>query len=126
MRAARRSRNQTGNRSMRTHKSYFAFIGHRVSGLVLALFLPLHFLVLGLALEGTDPLNRFLAFSELPLVKAAEWGLVVLLSTHLLFGIRILMLELTDWPDTNDGRTGWIIPSAIAALIVGFIFLLQL
>ena len=54
---------------MRTHKSYLAFIGHRVSGLVLALFLPLHFLVLGLALEGTDPLNRFLAFSELPPVS---------------------------------------------------------
>ncbi len=112
--------------SMRTHKSYFAFVGHRVSGLLLALFLPIHFLVLGLALEGADALNRFLAFSELPLVKAAEWGLVVLLAIHLLFGIRVLMLELTDWPNSADGRTAWIIPSVIAALLVGVIFLAQL
>lgn len=112
--------------SIRSHKSYFAFVGHRISGLVLALFLPIHFLVLGLALEGTDPLNRFLAFSELPWVKASEWGLVVLLSLHLLFGLRVLMLELTDWPDTADNRTGWIIPATIVALLVGFIFLLQL
>ncbi len=111
---------------MRAHKSYFAFIGHRISGLLLALFLPIHFLVLGLALEGADPLNKFLAFSELPLVKAAEWGLVVLLSMHLLFGLRVLMLELTDWPNTSDGRTGWIIPSVIVALVVGFVFLVQL
>ena len=111
---------------MRSHKSYVAFIGHRISGLLLALFLPIHFLVLGLALEGTDPLNRFLAFSELPLVKVAEWGLVVLLSVHLLFGLRVLMLELTDWPNASDGRTGWIIPSVVAALVVGFVFLAQL
>ena len=111
---------------MRSHKSYIAFVGHRISGLLLALFLPVHFLVLGLALEGADPLNRFLAFSELPWVKAAEWGLVVLLSVHLLFGLRVLMLELTDWPNALDGRTGWIIPSMIAAVVVGFVFLAQL
>ena len=110
-------------KSMRSHKSYIAFIGHRVSGLVLALFLPVHFLVLGLALEGADTLNRFLVFSELPLVKFAEWMLVVLLSVHLVFGFRVLMLELTDWPDTADGRTGWIVPGIVAALAVGFIFL---
>lgn len=114
------------NTSIRSHKSYIAFVGHRISGLLLALFLPVHFLVLGLALEGTDSLNRFLAFSELPWVKAAEWGLVVLLSVHLLFGVRVLMLELTDWPNTSDSRTGWIIPSVIAAIVVGFVFLAQL
>jgi len=107
------------------HKSYLAFIGHRISGLLLALFLPVHFLVLGLALEGAAPMNRFLSFSELPLVKFAEWGLVVLLSVHLLFGVRVLMLELTEWPNKQDGRTGWIIPSVVAALIVGLVFVLQ-
>lgn len=112
--------------SMRTHKSYIAFIGHRISGLLLALFLPVHFMVLGLALDGAAGLDRFLRFSELPWVKAAEWVLVVLLSLHLLFGCRILMLELTDWPNARDGRTGWIVPSIIAALVVGAVFLLQL
>lgn len=116
---------------MRIHKSYLAFIGHRLSGLVLALFLPVHFLVLGLAIDGADSLNQFISITELPFVKAAEWGLVVLLCVHLLFGFRILMLELTDWPTTRDGvtgdgRTGWIIPSVIAALIIGFVFLAQL
>ena len=112
-------------KSMRGHKSYLAFVGHRISGLVLALFIPVHFLVLGLALEGADTLNRFLVFTELPLVKVAEWILVVLLSVHLLFGFRVLMLELTDWPNTADNRTGWILPSVLGALIIGFIFLAQ-
>ena len=111
--------------ALRTHKSYVAFIGHRISGLLLAIFLPFHFLVLGLALEGADTMNRFLTLTELPGFKFAEWGLVVLLSLHFLFGLRVLMLELTDWPNSIDNRTGWIIPCAIVALFVGFIFLLQ-
>jgi len=111
--------------AVRKHKSYFAFLGHRLSGLLLAIFLPFHFLALGLALEGAETMDRFLTLTELPLVKFAEWGLVVLLSLHFLFGIRILMLELTDWPNNTDNRTGWIIPFAVAALFIGFVFLLQ-
>lgn len=113
-------------RGMRTHKGYLAFVGHRVSGLLLALFLPIHFLVLGLALEGAEQMDRFLTLAELPLVKAAEWGLVVLLSLHLLFGFRVLMLEMTDWPSPADGRVSWILPSAIVALLIGVVFLVQL
>ena len=37
--------------------SYLAFVMHRLSGLALALFLPLHFLVLGLAIEGEARLD---------------------------------------------------------------------
>lgn len=113
-------------RPVTKHKGYFAFIAHRVSGLLLAIFLPVHFLVLGLALEGADGLDRFLSFSELPLVKFAEWGLVVLLALHLLFGLRVLLLELTDWPSQSNSRTHWIVPCTLTALFVGFIFLVQL
>ncbi len=41
-------------------------------GIMLALFLPMHFLALGLALDGAGTLDRFLAFAELPLVKASD------------------------------------------------------
>lgn len=111
---------------LRTHRSYLAFLGHRVSGLLLALFLPVHFLVLGLALSGADSLNRFIKFTELPWVKAAEWGLVVLLSLHFLFGLRILILEMTNLSGPTGNLVSWILPCSAAALFVGFVFLAQL
>ena len=49
------------------------------------------FLMLGLALERAA-LDRALAWAELWPVKLAEWGLVVLLVLHLLFGARLLVL----------------------------------
>lgn len=110
---------------LRNHKSYVAFIGHRVSGIALALFLPFHFLLLGSAIRGSAALDSALALVDNPLFKIAEWGLVVLLAAHLLFGIRILLLEFSAWPGTAENRTGWIIPVIVASFFVGVIFLLQ-
>ncbi|MEM7260212.1 MAG: succinate dehydrogenase, partial [Pseudomonadota bacterium] len=52
-------------RPHRSHPLWFAFILHRLSGVVLALFLPLHFYVLSLALTDPVALNGFLSFSDL-------------------------------------------------------------
>ena len=79
---------------------YLAFLLHRLSGLGLALFLPFHFYVLALALEGEAELNRFLHWSQAPLVKLAETGLVFLLAIHLFGGLRLLALENMPWRDT--------------------------
>jgi len=117
---------KVNSNSLRTHKSYVAFLGHRLSGIALALFLPAHFILLGSALGGAQPLDRYLVFTDLAIVKFAEWGLVVLLAIHFLFGVRVLMLEFTEWPTRADARTGWIIPSVVAAVFIGVVFLLQL
>ena len=68
---------------------------HRVSGIALALFLPAHFWVLGQGLA----MDAFLKWTEQPLVKFAEWGLVVLLAAHLGGGLRVLALEFLSWRD---------------------------
>ena len=59
------------------HPTYLAFVIHRVSGLLLALFLPLHFWALGSAIRGEASLDGFLRWTDSPLVKAAEFGLVL-------------------------------------------------
>lgn len=107
----------------RQHRAYWAFLGHRLSGLALALFLPVHFLVLGLALESAAALDAALIYAELPAVKIAEWGLVILLSVHLFFGARLLILEFLPWPNPAAVRTSWIVPGAAAALLIGGVFL---
>ncbi len=83
----------------RNHSSYWAFAVHRFSGLALALFLPVHFHVLSKAMEGEAVLDGFLAWTENPLVKLAEAGLIVLLAAHLTGGVRLLALEFLPWRD---------------------------
>jgi fumarate reductase subunit D len=95
---------------MRQHASYWAFIVHRVSGIALALFLPLHFWTLGNALQ----LDDFLAWSRQPLVKLGEWLIVVALAAHLGGGLRVLALEFLPWRDWQKS-----LAAAAAALALG-------
>ena len=89
---------------MKAHRRqplYLAFLLHRVSGLGLALFLPFHFYVLGLAIQGEGALDAFLHWSELPWVKFAEFGLVFLLAVHFFGGLRLLALENMPWSERH-------------------------
>jgi fumarate reductase subunit D len=81
----------------RNHPAWWAFLVHRLSGVLLAAFLPLHFWALAQALDGAARLDAFLRWSEQPLVKAAETGLVLLLAAHLTGGLRLLALEFLAW-----------------------------
>jgi fumarate reductase subunit D len=76
---------------------YRGFFLHRFSGLGLALFLPFHFLALAQSLRGEAALQTFLHWTDHPLFKIAEWGLVCLLAAHLLGGIRLLLIEFGSW-----------------------------
>jgi succinate dehydrogenase subunit D len=105
----------------RNHPTYWAFILHRVSGLGLAIFLPAHLYVLSLALEGAAALDGFLRWTEYPMVKVAETGLVILLAVHMAGGLRLLALEFLPW---RDWQKTLIAAASGFALVVGLIFLL--
>jgi fumarate reductase subunit D len=79
------------------HPLWLAYFLHRLSGLGLALFLPVHLHVLGLALENEAALDGVLHWAENPLVKFAEFGLVFLLAVHFFGGLRLLALEFLPW-----------------------------
>lgn len=97
-----------------------AFV-HRVSGLMLALFLPLHFLALGLALEGEARLDGFLRWTDLPVVKIAEAVLVFLLAAHLIGGMRVLLVENFAW---REGHRALVIVGAGFAAMLAVLFLM--
>lgn len=83
----------------RNHPTYWAFLLHRISGLALVLFLPLHLYVLSLAIGDGARLDGFLEWTQQPLVKFAEIVLVVLLALHMAGGLRLLAVEFLPWRD---------------------------
>ena len=101
----------------RTDPLWVAHIVHRISGLALALFLPLHFYVLGLALTDAAALDSALGWTDYTAVKVAEAGLVLLLALHLFGGLRLLALEFLPWSARQK---------TYAALAVGSAFCVSL
>lgn len=94
---------------------------HRVSGVLLAIFLPLHFLALGLAIDGEARFEGFIAWTQNPIAKLAEALLLFTLAVHLLGGLRVLVIENLSWrPQQKRMALG---AAAIAAL-VAIVFLI--
>lgn len=107
-----------------THKrpGFIAALLHRLSGTVLAIFLPLHFAVLASALNNANVLDSVLSLTKNPIVKLAEAGLVVALAMHMALGLRILAIEFIGVRE----RTGTAVSLCIgAALVLGLTFLLN-
>ena len=107
----------------RNHPSYWAFVVHRASGVLLALFLPMHFWALGHALAGEAAFNGIIGWTQQPIFKIAEWGLVILLAAHLTGGLRLILIEFGPW---SGQRKNWIAGGAGVALVTGLAFALAL
>jgi len=107
----------------RNHPAYWAFIVHRVSGLLLAAFIPLHFWALGQALTGEATLQGFIVWTDNVAVKVAEFGLVIALAAHLAGGARLLMLEFLPWRDWQKSLFAVSVALSVGA---GLLFALNL
>lgn len=109
--------------SARRRPAYVAFLVHRLSGLALALFLPIHFWVLGRALRAEAEFEGFLRWTDSPMVKAAEWTLVLLLAAHAGGGLRLLALEFLPW---RQWQHSLLAIAAAFTIVMGLAFALAL
>ncbi len=110
-------------RQAHNHPAWWAYFVHRVSGLALAAFLPLHFWALATAMKGSAGLDAFLRFADRPLFKLGEWGLVVLLAMHMAGGVRVMLIEFRPW---SGLRKDWIAAACGFAIATGLAFALAL
>lgn len=105
----------------KAHLSYVAYYLHRISGLLLACFLPLHFFLLSRSLHGEAQLDRYLKLTDFTIFKFGEWALVTLLALHLIGGTRLLVIEFGIWKGL---RKAWIQIAVLGSLVCGGVFLL--
>jgi fumarate reductase subunit D len=109
-------------RASRTQPGFLAALLHRLTGLALAVFLPIHFLALATALNGADELDSFLRATSHPLAKVAEGAIVIALALHMALGLRVLAIEFLPMRE----RTRFAVSLCLAAaLVVGLMFLLN-
>ena len=73
---------------------YYVWAAHRVTGLVLLVYLFVHLGTLGAVLAGEDSFDRALAFFRNPLARFFELLLVTIVVFHVLNGLRLICLDL--------------------------------
>jgi len=110
-------------RAEHRQRGFVAAMLHRLSGIALAVFLPLHFLALGTALNGADALDSFLALTRQPVVAVLEWSIVVTLAIHMTLGLRVVAVEFFDFHEKTLAALSACVAAAFA---IGLIFMLNL
>ena len=107
-----------------SHKQpgYLAALLHRLAGIALAIFLPIHFLALATALNGADALDAFLNVTQTPVLKFAEGVIVVALALHMTLGLRVLAIEFLPIRERTSVAVSICLAAAMA---VGLLFVLN-
>lgn len=67
---------------------------HRVTGIVLLLFLIGHVFVTSMRLLGREVWEQVMALTHSPVVQAAEWLVYAAFAFHACNGVRLLLVEL--------------------------------
>lgn len=104
------------------HPLWLAALVHRLSGIGLAIFLPFHFYVLGMALNDAEHLDGLLKWTDHPVLKLAEFGLVLFLALHLFGGLRLLALEFLPW---KPAQKTYAAVAAALSVLFALLFLLR-
>ena len=105
-------------RASHKQRGFLAATIHRLSGIALAVFLPIHFLALASALNGAAALDSFLAVTRQPPVAFLEVAIVVALALHMTLGLRVLAIEFFDF------RERTLVPLSVCVAAVGAVGLL--
>ncbi|HEY8011833.1 MAG TPA: hypothetical protein VIE67_12645, partial [Rudaea sp.] len=99
-------------RASHRQRGFVVAMLHRLSGIALAIFLPLHFLALATALNGANAMDAFLALTRQPVVAFAEFGIVIALAIHMTLGLRLLAIEFFDFRE----KTLAVLSACVAAV----------
>jgi succinate dehydrogenase / fumarate reductase, cytochrome b subunit len=94
-----RYRGQTGQ---------WAHVLHRLTGIGIITFLLLHIVDTAVLGWGPDAYDALANFWHQPLFRIGQVGLLGVLLFHSINGIRILLIDFTDWGALNQERLFWV------------------
>lgn len=82
----------------RGREGLWSFVAHRVTGVLVLLFLLVHIVDTALVGWGPETYNRVVALYRNPVVELMELGLVGAVIYHALNGLRVMVIDF--WPRT--------------------------
>lgn len=94
----------------------YMFVAHRLTALILTIYLYVHLVTLGSVLGGPDGFDRAMAMMTTRTVRLLELGLVLLVVFHTFNGLRLSLLVL--FPGINQRWLSYAVVTASLAVVV--------
>ena len=105
-----------GGTLYRGHEGMWSWVAHRVSGVLIFLFLFAHVLDTALVRVSPDAYNHVIGVYKNPVVGLGEAGLVAAVIFHALNGLRVIAVDFWSKGPKYQRQMFW-------AVVVGFVVL---
>ena len=96
----------------------WAWVGHRITGLVLVAYVFMHLSFLSTASMGSEDFDSLMEVTSQPLFVAMDFLLIVVVIYHAMNGARVVMFDL-GLGIRHQKLVFWICMAIAAVLIVG-------
>lgn len=108
------------------HVGSFAWVLHRITGLLLSLYLVIHIWVVRTVGQGPEGFDRVMATVQTPLFLFFEVGLLGTVLYHALNGVRLLLID-TGWGVRHQKGLFFVLAGlAVVVLLIGAVPILNL
>ena len=104
----------------RGREGMWSWVAHRISGVLLFLFLFAHVLDTSLVRVSPGAYNEVMSAYKNPVVGLAEAGLVAAVIFHALNGLRIILIDFWAWGTRHQRLLFWIVIALWIVLLAGF------
>jgi succinate dehydrogenase / fumarate reductase, cytochrome b subunit len=91
---------------------------HRISGVILFLYVPFLIWALDLSLSSGEQFQQLIYIFNLPIIKLLLWLLLASLSFHLVAGIRHLLMDIGIAETHRGGRLGANVVFIVAIILI--------
>jgi succinate dehydrogenase / fumarate reductase, cytochrome b subunit len=91
---------------------------HRISGVILFLYVPFLIWALDLSLSSGEQFQQLIYIFNLPIIKLLLWLLLASLSFHLVAGIRHLLMDIGIAETHRGGRLGANVVFIVAVILI--------
>ena len=97
----------------RWHVGFIAWLLHRITGVMLAIYLFVHIWVISHLGQGKQAFDQVMGFLQSPFFHVLEVGLLAAVMYHTINGVRVVLL---DYGNAADKRK--ITPYFVATLVI--------
>ena len=102
----------------RLHPGYIAWILHRVTGVLLGLYLFLHIWVIHYLAQGEQAFNEVMSVVQSPLFLVLEVGLLGTVVYHGINGLRVILVDYGNMAKREIFRKAVYVTFALCAAII--------
>jgi succinate dehydrogenase / fumarate reductase, cytochrome b subunit len=105
----------------RGREGMWSWVLHRITGVAIFFFLLVHILDTALVRVSPEAYNAVIGTYKTPIMGLGEAALVAAIGLHALNGLRIILIDFTEFGTRHQKAMFWIAIALWVLLLVGFL-----